>query len=215
MPLANKKVFFRSFTFFVDQNVYEPAEDSFLFAENLDVDESSRVVDIGVGCGILSIVAAKKAQEVYSVDINPCAIRCARRNAIFNGVAGKIFFVQGDLFSSLARGVEFDSILFNAPYLPSEKEESSLLERSWAGGKTGREIIDRFIDQAPEHLSTKGRILLMQSSLSNVEQTFRRFMDSGLDAKSVASRSLPFFEKIVLIIATRREAVKSVGQEQA
>jgi release factor glutamine methyltransferase len=208
MPLGSKRVFFGSFTFFVDENVYEPAEDSFLFAENLNVEESSRVADVGVGCGILSIVAAKKAQEVYSVDINPYAVRCARRNAIFNGVADKIFFVEGDLFSSFARGIEFDSILFNAPYLPSEKEESSLLERSWAGGKTGREVIDRFINEAPEHLSSKGRIFLMQSSLSNVEQTFQRFMDNGLDAKSVASQSLPFFEKIVLIIATRRETVE-------
>jgi release factor glutamine methyltransferase len=204
MPLSSKKVFFGSFTFFVDENVYEPAEDSFLFAENLELDKSSRVVEVGVGCGILSIVAAKKAQEVYSVDINPYAVRCARRNAIFNGAAGKIFFVEGDLFSSFAKGVEFDSILFNAPYLPSEKEESSLLERSWAGGKSGREVIDRFIDQAIEHLSSKGRILLMQSSLSNVELTFQRFMDKGLDAKLVASQSLPFFEKVVLIIATRR-----------
>lgn len=205
MPLASKKVFFDSFTFFVDQNVYEPAEDSFLFAENLDVDESSSVVDVGVGCGILSIVAAKKAQEVYSVDINPYAIRCARRNARLNGVASKIFFVQGDLFNSFAKGIKFDLILFNAPYLPSGKYESSLLERSWAGGKTGREVIDRFIDQAPEYLNAKGRILLMQSSLSNIEQTFHRFMNHGLEVRSIANQSLPFFEKIVLIIGTRRE----------
>lgn len=205
MSLASKKVFFGGFTFFVDQNVYEPAEDSFLFAENLDVDESSSVVDVGVGCGILSIVAAKKAKEVYSVDINPYAVHCARRNARFNGVASKIFFVQGDLFSSFAKGIKFDLILFNAPYLPSGKYESSLLERSWAGGKTGREVINRFIDQAPEYLNAKGRILLMQSSLSNIEQTFHRLMNHGLEVGSIASQSLPFFEKIVLIIGTRRE----------
>ena len=201
MPLVSKKVFFGSFTFLVDENVYEPAEDSFLFAENLDIDESSKIVDVGAGCGILSIIAAKKAREVFSVDINKYAILCAYRNAEANGLADKIFFVQGDLLSSFAQGTEFDMILFNAPYLQTEKEESSLLECSWAGGQNGRDVIDRFIDQAPEYLSAKGHILLMQSSLSGIEQTFQRFTGKGLAVESIARQTLPFFEEIVLMVA--------------
>ncbi|MBS7632858.1 methyltransferase, partial [Candidatus Bathyarchaeota archaeon] len=61
-----KRVLFGDFVFFVDENVYEPAEDSFLFAEKLAVGEGSRVLDMGTGCGILGVVAAGKAGEVVA-----------------------------------------------------------------------------------------------------------------------------------------------------
>jgi len=38
----SKRVFFGDYVFVVDENVYEPAEDSFLFAENLDVKEGEQ-----------------------------------------------------------------------------------------------------------------------------------------------------------------------------
>ena len=81
MHSGSKRVFFGDYVFLVDENVYEPAEDSFLFAENLDVKEGERVLDVGTGCGILGIIAAKKAGEVVAVDVNPYAVRCAKENA--------------------------------------------------------------------------------------------------------------------------------------
>src|SRR3972149_4355762 len=76
-----KRVYFGDFVFLVDENVYEPSEDSFLFAENLDVKEGERVLDMGTGCGIVGVLAARKACEVVAVDVNPHAVRCARENA--------------------------------------------------------------------------------------------------------------------------------------
>ena len=35
MPLSAKRAYFGDYVFVIDENVYEPAEDSFLFAENL------------------------------------------------------------------------------------------------------------------------------------------------------------------------------------
>jgi release factor glutamine methyltransferase len=196
MHSESKRVFFRNFTFFVADNVYEPAEDSFLFAENLPAERSCRIVDVGTGCGILAIVAAKNAEHVLAIDLNPYAIRCARRNAKLNEVMD---FVQGDLLGSVKGYSKFDLILFNAPYLPVQNKDGSWLERSWTGGKSGREVIDRFIDEVLEFLNSKGRILLMQSSLSGVDKTLQRFANQGLNASVVASRSLLFFEEIVLI----------------
>lgn len=203
MPSTSKKVLFEDFTFLVNQNVYEPAEDSFLFAENLSGKKSCKVIDVGTGCGILGIIAAKWAEEVFAVDINPYAVRCTKQNANSNDVIDKMVFVRGDLLSCIDRNVKFDLILFNAPYLPSEKADGSWLEYSWAGGKGGREVIDRFIDETPEYLASKGQILLMQSSLSDVDKTIRRYLNKGMSARVVASRSVPFFETIVLISAVR------------
>jgi len=199
MHSSSKQVFFQGFTFFVEEDVYEPAEDSFLFAENLPVERSRTIVDVGTGCGILAIAAAKNAERVVAVDLNPYAIHCALRNAKLNGVIGKMDFIQGDLLGAVAQYEKFDLILFNAPYLPVESRDESWLSRSWSGGKSGREVIDRFIDQVPEHLNSNGRMLMMQSSLSSVDKTLQRFAIEGLHARVVARQNLPFFEEIALI----------------
>jgi release factor glutamine methyltransferase len=202
MPLPAKTVRFADCTFSVWEDVYEPAEDSFLFAENLDVKEGERVLDMGAGCGILGILAAKKASAVVAVDVNPYAVRCARENATLNNVRSKMAFVQGDLFTALSEKATFDVVLFNAPYLPTEATESdSWIARAWTGGATGRQVIDRFISEAPKHLKRTGRVLLMQSTLANVDETVHKFAECHLNARILADRALPFFETITLLKA--------------
>jgi len=202
MPSPVKRVTFGNNTFNIWENVYEPAEDSFLFAENLDVVEGSQVLDLGAGCGILGILAAKKAWSVLAVDLNPYAIRCAKENSALNNVRGKMAFMQADLLTAFDANAKFDLVLFNAPYLPADESEAeSWIGRSWAGGINGRQVIDRFISQAPSHLTPDGRILLMQSTLANVEETIDRFAQMGLKTTVEAERKLPFFETLTLIKA--------------
>lgn len=202
MTSPSRTVFFANYVFHVSENVYEPAEDSFLFAENLAVEKDEMVLDLGTGCGILGIIAAKKVTEVVAVDINLQAVRCAKENAKLNGVANKMLFVQGDLFAPIETEENFDLILFNAPYLPSKPAEGNLwLERAWAGGVTGRQVIDCFICEAPKYLKENGRILLVQSNLSDVDETLQKFEKSGLKTNIIAERALPFFETIMLVEA--------------
>jgi release factor glutamine methyltransferase len=202
MLYSSKKKFFDGFSFEICENVYDPAEDSFFFAENLDVKEGTYILDMGTGSGILGIVAADKASEVLAVDINPYSIVCAKHNALLNKVYNKMSFLRADLFSSFVEEIKFDLILFNAPYLPSEVGETDFwLGRSWSGGANGREVIDPFIFQAPHHLKRSGQIFLLQSNLTNVDQTILGFTKNSLRSRVVATLSLPFFEELVLINA--------------
>jgi len=199
----SKKLFIEGYVFLVDEKVYEPAEDTFLLAENLKVEEKEVVLDMGTGCGILAVLAAKKAKKVVATDMNPHAIKCAEKNAKMNGMEKKIEFRLGDLFQPIRPDETFSLILFNAPYLPSEPyEEKSWTERAWAGGPSGRKVIDRFIMDVPEFLTVNGRILLVQSSLSDIDKTLEKFNKTGLKARVIAEAKFPF-ERIVLIEAKR------------
>lgn len=203
MKSSGKKIFFNDYAFYVSKDVYEPAEDTFLLAENLSVDENDVVLDMGTGCGILGILVAKKSEKVVAIDLNPHAIDCAKMNAKLNKVADKMNILQSDLFQTIKQNERFSLILFNAPYLPSNQdEEKTWIGRAWAGGPTGRQLIDRFVSDAPQYLNKNGRILLVQSSLSNVNETVRKFREAGLKVRIVAEKKV-MFETIVLIEARR------------
>ncbi|MEJ2240741.1 MAG: class I SAM-dependent methyltransferase [Candidatus Bathyarchaeota archaeon] len=185
----------------MSEHVYEPAEDSFLLGENLKLLKNDNVLDMGTGCGILAIIVAKEAKSVLAVDINPFALSCAIKNAESNFVKEKINFLRGDLFQPIVPCKKFNLIIFNSPYLPSEpEEEKSWIEKSWAGGRNGRKVIDRFINEAPSFLSNKGRILLIQSSLSDENRTLDIFNQRNMKAQIIAQLKFPF-EKILLIEA--------------
>jgi len=204
MTSLRKRVFYGDLTFHVFEDVYEPAEDSFLAADALSqiITKGDTVLDIGTGCGILAIVAAKKARGVVATDVNPHAVKCARLNAKINGVANKIEVCRGDLFQPISKTERFDVVVFNAPYLPSSlTEQRTWIGRSWAGGSSGRQFIDRFIVDAPHYLKSNGKILLVESSLSNIDDTLKKFWEGGLEAKVVAEKKVAF-ETIVVIQAS-------------
>lgn len=203
MSYIGKKTFFKNLIFFIPPQVYEPAEDSFLFADNIFAASTDYVLDVGTGCGILGIIASKKAKEVVAIDVNSDALYCAYKNSKINCVKN-INFVRSDLFSCFVKKPLFDLIMFNSPYLPvEENNDTSLLSLAWDGGSTGRKSIELFINNSSNYLSHKGRILLLQSSLSDIKKTFDAFINLGMNPEIIAEQKLPFFEKIVLIEVTK------------
>lgn len=180
--------------------VYEPAEDTFLFADNLQVERMSRVLEIGTGTGIIAVLAARKARMVIATDINPHALECAVKTIIANK-AYNVELREGHLFQPV-ENEKFDLILFNTPYLPSSEDESvdDELDAAWSGGIDGREVIDGFIDGFKNHLNPGGRIQMVQSSLSDVDKTLEKFEELGFVA-SVTAQEKCFFEEMVVVTA--------------
>ncbi|MDY3560709.1 peptide chain release factor N(5)-glutamine methyltransferase [Gemmata sp. JC673] len=77
------------------------------------------VLDIGTGSGCIAVSLAhqKKDSHVTATDVSPDALAVAKHNATKNNVAGRMTFLQGDLFAPLPAGATFDMIVSNPPYI--------------------------------------------------------------------------------------------------
>lgn len=195
-------MYYEGKAFRVDPGVYEPAEDTFLLADNLDARPGEHALELGTGCGLLAILAAKIGSKVTATDINPAALGCARANAIAYGVIDRIDFRLGNLFKPVADKF-FDLVIFNPPYLPVRPEEAlgGAPDRAWEAGSNGRAIIDPFLEELPNHLVKGGRALFVQSSLSDIAKTINVLQTHGFQVE-VTSRKLPF-EDIFLLCTTK------------
>src|SRR3989304_1477034 len=76
---------------------------------------AARALDLGTGCGIGAIFAARLGYTAVGVDINPQAVRCARVNVLLNGLEDRVEVRPGDLLGPVA-GERFDLVLFNPPF---------------------------------------------------------------------------------------------------
>lgn len=96
-----------------------------------------KVLDLGCGCGLVGILAAKLCGEagVVLCDIDPLAVDIARRNAVRNGV-GNVRAVVSDGFKSLD-DAGFDLILSNPPYQSDFSVAKGFIEKGFNRLKLG------------------------------------------------------------------------------
>ena len=189
--------------FKVFDGVYAPSHDSFTLFDavsGLD-DDLGLGMDLGCGCGIVTLPLARKCRHVFAVDLNLDAVRNVIYNSLLNGLYDRISVIYGDLLSPFMVGRIFDVIVFNPPYLPVDDYDLLVplsLRRNWSGGLNGRQLIDRFILEFASFLRDDGVLLLVQSSLSDVDLTVKRFMELGFDVEVLDVRHF-FYESISIL----------------
>ncbi len=191
---------YHGFKFLVFEDVYLPSDDTFLLADNLIVFENDIVLDMCTGCGILAIVAGDKAKKVVGVDISERAVMNAKINVNLNKMEGRVEIRLGDLWGALKSNERFSLILFNPPYLPIPETEvkKGILEKAWNGGESGREKINAFLAKFNNFLEEEGRVKIILSSLSGIEDTLSYVEKKGFQFEIMAEKKF-FFEKLFLI----------------
>ena len=78
-------------------------------------------LDLGCGCGIHALFAARHSTRVTATDISPHAIAYTRFNALLNDIAN-VDCVEGNLFEPVADR-QFDLIISNPPFVISPSED--------------------------------------------------------------------------------------------
>jgi release factor glutamine methyltransferase len=182
----------------VDRGVFVPRQRTeFLVhqAETLSC-TSDIVVDLCCGSGAVGValVEALEKIELYSVDIDPVAVRCADRNV--KGFGGHVF--EGDLYKALPQSlkVNVNILVANVPYVPTKAiqllpQEARLHEPKIAldGGEDGIDIQRRVAEEAFLWLAPGGR-LLIETSEMQAPHTFEIFSSNGLNTKVARDEEL-------------------------
>jgi release factor glutamine methyltransferase len=123
-----------------------------------------RAADIGTGSGCIGIALAANMPDlqVMASDLSAEALKLAQKNAINNGVAGRMVYMCCDLFPP---ELQFDLIVANLPYIPTQtlsrlpiygREPTMALD----GGEDGLKLIRRLLNAAPERLAPGGYLLM-------------------------------------------------------
>ncbi|MFF4991198.1 putative protein N(5)-glutamine methyltransferase [Streptosporangium saharense] len=167
-------------------------------------DEPVVVVDLCCGSGAMGAALATALAppppgrvEVHAVDIDPAAVRCARRNlaavpgATTPGATVSGHVHEGDLYGPLPavlRG-RVDLLVASPPYVPTEAirllpTEARVHEPMVAldGGADGLDVVRRVARAAPLWLAPGGH-LLVETSQRQARGTVEAVARAGLDAR--------------------------------
>ncbi|XP_039281468.1 uncharacterized protein LOC111055853 isoform X2 [Nilaparvata lugens] len=118
----------------------------------------SLVVELGSGAGLVITAMAEALQgraHCVAVDINPEACRATNATAQLNNAQVEV--IRGDLLDCLQPGC-IDLLIFNPPYVvthPDEIHQGDGINRSYAGGIRGRQVMDRLFPQLPRLMAPR------------------------------------------------------------
>ncbi|EDR15407.1 uncharacterized protein LACBIDRAFT_301709 [Laccaria bicolor S238N-H82] len=185
--------------------VYEPAEDTFLLLDALELDANALraakpqiCLEIGSGSGCVSTFLAKilgPSVLYLCTDINFHACRCTFLTGVQNQV------ILDPINTSLDSAVRYrlvhgvDIILFNPPYVPTSSDEAEdaqegrTIEGSWAGGFNGMELTNVFLERVEHLMSLQGKFYLVAVKQNDIEHIRRSMLHSyGLKSEIVLQR---------------------------
>lgn len=189
-------------------DVYEPAEDSFLLLDALEADLSLLIdanplvcVEIGSGSGVIITAVAKSLRETacFAVDINSRACAITKRTAKVN--EANLQVINMDLLNGF-RPNSVDVLIFNPPYVVTTDEElveehgacggafNANIKKSWAGGIHGRRIMDKVFERLDCILTMKGVAYVLIIEENKPNEIIFKLSEFKFDAAIVAERRI-------------------------
>ena len=207
-------------TFKVNRNVLIPRPDTEIVVEQilneLDVNSSKRILDIGTGSGciILSILKERKKCHGTGIDISKKAINLAKYNAKIQHIGNRIKFFNSDI-DNFYRD-KYDLITSNPPYI--KLYEINDLERdiknyepkvALNGGIDGYSKIKLIIKKSSTLIKKKGKLIL-EVGLGQIRETQRILRLNGFNTNKVVK---DLAKKNRCIISTKAWIKKIINEK--
>lgn len=156
LEYITNSVSFYSQEFFISEGALIPRPETELLIDEVvkniaDINAPIRLVEVGVGSGIISILLAQKLPHamIIAVDIAPAALEVARKNIKKFGMQERIELRLGSLLEPIEE--EFDYLVSNPPYIadnaPLESNLSYEPQNALFGGSVGDELIKELLNE--------------------------------------------------------------------
>ncbi len=168
---------------------YRFSIDALLLAHFVRLRKNDRLLELGAGSGIISLILARRwrCEGVVGVEIQRDLHETARRNAALNGLADRVRMIHGDIreINSLVAAQSFDAVVFNPPYRKirsgrvNPDDQKAMARHEIAGG------IEDFLKAAAWALKAKGRVFAIYPAVRTAE-LFERMRAFRLEPKRVA-----------------------------
>jgi len=155
--------------------------------ESIPAQDSWDVLDLGTGSGAVVLALAKERIRCRYVatDQSHDALEVARKNAVSHAITS-VEFRQGPWWEAV-RGLRFQVIVSNPPYIPSADPHLDRGDLRWeprtalASGADGLDAIRHIVTGAPSHL-TPGGHLLLEHGYDQGDAVRALFTDAGFDS---------------------------------
>lgn len=140
-----------------------------------------------------ALTSTLKDSICICTDVNPLAAH-KTRSLLAQKSTPNADMVLTDMFTALRPGTEFDVIVFNPPYVPTDEEElqralqSRDISASWAGGKDGRQVIDKFFSEVGDFLSRNSVVYLVLLDANKPHEVMQNARRLGYSIKTVKKR---------------------------
>lgn len=166
----------------------------------------ARALDMGTGSGVGAVFAARRGFRVTGVDLSPDAVRCARANALLNGLEDRIEIRSGDLFGPVA-GERFELVLWNPPFFRGEPRNR--FDLAWRA----TDVMERFAAGLGAALSPDGAALVLLSTDGDAAGAVAALRAHGFDLAVAARRH--FGSEIMTVHVARRSGAPAAADAPA
>ncbi|CUM49978.1 unnamed protein product [Debaryomyces tyrocola] len=207
-------------------NVYEPAEDSFLLLDCLEeqyqfITERFRsriplVTEIGTGSGIVTTFIQQNIlpQSMFiTTDINPHACKTVLQTDKDNNIDSKrtkepyvLDSCQMNLTAGIRHGT-IDMLVFNPPYvpafelpnIPTTEEDKTWLDLALLGGEDGMVVTWRLLNELDAILTPEiGVAYILFCARNKPKEVAKTMQEKGWDVKTIIFRKAGWEELSVL-----------------
>lgn len=168
---------------------YKPREDSLLLRRIVEGFSAEAALEIGCGVGFVLEALAQRCRWVVGVDLDKNALLLARTRLRGEGLAN--FELVRCSSAEAFKAGSFDLVVFNPPYLPSERIEDLAVD----GGEGGAEVTLGWLKECARVVKPSGKVVLITSSLASQDRLIKGARRLGFKIKLIATQPL-FFEEL-------------------
>ncbi len=146
-------------------------------------------LEIGCGVGFVLESLARRCRWVIGADVDMNALLQAKARLVGRALAN--FDLVCCSSAEAFKVASFDLVVFNPPYLPSEKIEDLAVD----GGEGGVEVTLSWLKECARVVKPSGKVVLITSSLAPQDLLISGASQLGFKMKLIASQPL-FFEEL-------------------